>query len=298
MRKTPKKVIGLFGLVLVAAMTVFAASLPSPNAEAVGTSSVTDSIVVTVLPPAYVANVSFLDHTEDIPYINPNQNINFNYSGVEQVKITLEYTNKSGATSSYVVHDQSVNPDGNTETLALDLSNYGYGRYEVKLEGSGQYGSAQDIIKFSYVSVTATVEEDEDTGKIYTILDYDENSADVDHFVINVYDENGNLVDALSPIIVNKPNKKIEMPFAEKNVPAGKYTVSISAIDPNGNLLYDAWDVVFVYDPMLVPNTGGLFAGLNISKVDYLVTGLIAFGMVGIFGIWFILKDRKSSKRR
>ena len=74
--------------------------------------------------------------------------------------------------------------------------------------------------------------------------------------------------------------------------------MSISAIDPNGNLLYDAWDVVFVYDPMLVPNTGGLFAGLNISKVDYLVTGLIAFGMVGIFGIWFILKDRKSSKRR
>lgn len=298
MDRTPKKILGFLGLGLVAGMTIFAASLPTPEAKALSTSSVTDSIVVTVSPPPYVASVGFLDHKEDVPYVNATQNIRFNYIGVEQIEVTLLYTDENGVTTTHtLLPSQSVAPAGGTEVLALDMMNYGYGEFTLRLEGSGQYGSSQDLVKFSHVPVTAKVEEDENTSDINTILDYDENSVDIDHFEINVYDENGNLVDVLSPITVNKPEKKIKLPFAENQLPAGKYTVSVSAIDPTGNTLYRSWDVVFIYEPPVsVPNTGGLFAGLNISKSDYLITGLIVFAMVGGFGMWFI--GKKSSKRR
>ena len=44
-----------------------------------------------------------------------------------------------------------------------------------------------------------------------------------------------------------------------------------------------------------VPDTGGLFAGLNISKSDYLITGLAIFFLTGITGLFFII--RKKNKR-
>ena len=49
MKKTKKRVLGLLGLGLVAVTTIFAASLPGPEAAAVETNSVTDTIVVRVV---------------------------------------------------------------------------------------------------------------------------------------------------------------------------------------------------------------------------------------------------------
>ena len=296
MNKTPKKILGLLGLAFVVAMTIFAAALPSPEASAISTSTMTDSIVVTVTPPPYVASVDFLDHRDDVPYVDPRQNINFNYNGVEQVMIELTHTDVNGATNSHTVYNATVAPSGQTETLALNLGLFGYGRYELVLSGNGRYGAAQSRIRFSYVPVTAKVAEDPQTGEIVATLDYDNNSTDIDHFRVEIYDENGNLAATVDP--VNKPTKRVVLPF--DNLPKGKYTVSVLAIDPTGGALYQSWDDVFTYSPMVmaVPNTGGLFMGLNISKADYLVTGLIIFAMIGGFGVWFISKHRKSSKKR
>ena len=58
MKKTHKKILGLFGLVLVVAVTVFAAFLPAPKTQAVDTTTVTDTISVRVVGSTPVVNLS------------------------------------------------------------------------------------------------------------------------------------------------------------------------------------------------------------------------------------------------
>ena len=54
-------------------------------------------------------------------------------------------------------------------------------------------------------------------------------------------------------------------------------------------------------EDIVVPSTadtGGLFKNLNISRTDYLVTGIGLFLVVGIGSIVFISKHNRSNKRR
>ena len=294
MKKTPKTVLGFLGLVLVATMTVFAAFLPYP--EALAASSVTDTIVVRVL--AYSPDVNIDSPSSGLVFVNPIQTITFDYSKANDVLVTMEKKMSSGTPQVYTLFSASPNQEPGNDSVTLDLSDplYGYGEYTIIIRGNTGPVVDEDSIKFTYVPVSAKVEED-DTGKVETILNYDNDSVDLDHFVINVYDNDGNLVPALSGIVVEKPTKNVELPFAEKKIPAGKYTVSVAAYDTNDDLIYEAWDEVFVYDPVRVPNTGGFFESLNVSKADYLATGLIIFFTVGLSGIVFIAKNKRTSRK-
>ena len=264
MKKTPKKVLGFLGLALVAAMTIFAAVLPNP--EALAASSVVDTIVVRVLSSSPDVNID--SPSSGLIFVNPNQTITFDYSKTNDVIVTMEKEMPSGTPQVYTLFSASPDQAAGNDSVNLDLSEtiYGYGEYTVRIRGNNGGGIVdEDSIKFSYVPVSAETEED-DAGKIETILNYDNDSADLDHFVINVYDDHGNLVSVLSDIIVEKPTKKVELPFAKNKIPAGKYTVSVGAYDVNGELIYKTYDDVFVYDPVRVPNTGGFFESLTVSK--------------------------------
>ncbi len=295
MKKTPKKVLGFLGLVLVATMTIFAAFLPYPDALAV--SSVTDTIVVRVLSGSPDVNINSPDSGS--VFVNPNQTITFDFSKANDVLVTMEKEAPSGSPQVYTLYSASPEQAPGSDSVSLDLSEaiYGYGEYTVHIKGDNGAGVLdEDSIKFSYVPVSAKVEED-DSGKIETVLNYDDDSVDLDHFIINVYDEKGNLVPALSGIVVERPTKRVELLFAEKNIPAGSYTIAVGAYDINDELIYKTFDVVFIYDPVKVPDTGGFFRTLNISKSDYLATGLIIFFTAGFIGILFIFKNRKTSKK-
>lgn len=295
MKKTPKKVLGCFGLVLVATMTIFAAFLPYPEALAV--SSVTDTIVVRVLAGSPDVNIN--SPASGSIFVNPNQTVTFDYSKATDVLVTMEKEMPSGTPQVYTLFSGHPDQEPGNGSVNLDLSEaiYGYGEYTAIIRGDNGNGLVdEDSVKFSYVPVSAKVEEDEN-GKVDVILDYNEDSEDLDHFVINVYDDHGNIVSALSNITVEKPNKIVELPFAENKIPAGTYTIKVAAYDVNGELIYKTFDVVFVYDPTKVPNTGGFFKSLNISKEDYLATGLIIFFTAGITGIVFIAKNKRTSRK-
>ena len=295
MKETPKKVLGFIGLVLVATMTIFAAFLPTP--EALAASSVTDTIVVRVLSGSPDVNIS--SPPNGSIFVNPNQTIKFDYTKADDVIVTMEKEMPSGSPQVYTLFSGHPYQTPGDESVTIDLSEaiYGYGEYTIYIRGDNGAGLVdEDVVTFSYVPVSAKVEEDE-AGKVDVLLDYNEDSEDLDHFIINVYDEEGNLVPGLSGIVVEKPLKDVELPFAEKKIPAGTYTIKVGAYDTNGELIYKTFDTVFVYDPMKVPNTGGLFKALNISKTDYLITGLIIFFTVGLSGIVFIFKNKKSSRK-
>ena len=187
MKKTQKKVLGFLGLALVATMTVFAAVLPNPEALAASSTSVTDTIVVRVLAGSPDVNIN--KPSSGSVFVTPTQTITFDYSKTNDVLVTMEKEVPSGSPQVYTLYEAHPDQEPGNGSVALDLSGalYGYGEYTVHIRGTTGTLIDEDTITFSYVPVSATVEED-DTGKVEAILSYDDDNEDLDHFIINVYD--------------------------------------------------------------------------------------------------------------
>lgn len=297
MKRTPKRILGFLGLILVAAMTLFAAAIPTPEASAV--EGVTDTIVVRVLPSSPDVNITY--PPEGTIFVSPEHTIEFDFSQVDDVLVKLGKKMPDGSIYTYPPfyegHPAQV-PGSDSANIDLSGPEYGFGEYVVIITGTVENSGGmfdEDTISFTYAPVTADVEET-DAGKVFANLNYDDNNVDLDHFTITVYDENENPVPGLTGIIVNRPDKRVELPFGS-DIPNGEYTIVIGAIDKRGDLIYKTYDKVFKYEQVYVPNTGGLFKSLNIAKSDYLITGLIIFFTIGIVGLYFIAKDRKSVKK-
>jgi hypothetical protein len=308
MKRAQKKIFGFLGLIFVIVTTIIAAKIPAPVASAI--SSVTDTIVVTVVGSVPDVNVSGITNGEAT--LEPNA-VTVSYENVTNVEVSAKYTNADGITISKVIDSfpSSYGHDAKSYDLfgadaGLLGAGFGYGKYVINVKGTNESGVYdEDLVSFEYLPLVAELEEDEDTGKIYTDLEYnaddgtEDSDGDVAKIIINVYDKDGNLVEGLSPIEVTPPTTKVELPFEKYNVPSGRYTIAITSYDRDNNKLYKPYILTLDYEAVIVPNTGGFFRELNISKEDYLVTGLLVFFIVGVVALGIILKDgkKKSHKR-
>ena len=97
---------------------------------------------------------------------------------------------------------------------------------------------------------------------------------------------------------------QVTLPFAENGAEAGSYTITATFYDCAGNSITggdQSWDFDGYTKPFVpgVPDTGGgLFAGLNFSRGDYLATGLVIFMIALIIAIRVMAsKNRKSNRR-
>lgn len=199
----------------------------------------------------------------------------------------------------------SINGNALAKEIDVRTSDYGYGEYVIHVKGIGYNGVYdEDSVTFYYLPVYAEITEDEDTGKYYVDLDYEaddgteQSDGEVAKIIINVYDENGNLVEGLSPITVTPPTTKVELPMAAYNLPTGTYTIKVAAYDADNNELYKPYVFQFYYETVEVPNTGSVFKNLNISKEDYLVTGLLIFFIFGIVGFGIIARGNRKNNRK
>ena len=312
MKKTQKNLLGLFGLSLVVAVTAFAACLPGPGASAA--SSVTDTVIVRVVGPAPNVEVTGVESGSTIT--DGGQTLDITYESIDELKVDIKYTDKDGNESTFNIWDDYYDYVPGELPIDLNLIQYGYGEYEITVRGDGSDGGFdEETIVFEYIPVAGTATSEEGTGDPIIDLDYvpgdgvDPNG--VETIIINVYDDEGNLIDELSGIVVNKDTGEITLPFGESGLPDGSYTIELIALNADGDELYKPYIIEFNYtaggeEPVVpdsggtdVPDTGGLFGGLNISKTDYLVTGLLIFFTAGIGGVIFIVKrNQKSSKRR
>ena len=303
MKKTPKKVLGTLGLLVVAATTVFAAFLPLPSASAADT-SVVDTITVRVI--GNTPSVNITDPGSDEAIAHAQQSISYNYENVDKVTAVLEYTDRDGNPHRDVLGEYPITEDYGTGVLDLNLSSYDYGDYVLKLIGEGRNGlEYEDAITLYYYPVTTEIEYNEETNDTFAILDYDLTDEDIDTLVLEIYDENGNLMSPLSPIRVKRGTTRVELPLEEYNTPEGKYTIRTTAYDASGTALYRPFDMILNYTIHVpspdVPNTGAMtFGNLNISKTDYLITGLMVFSIVGVGGIYYITHNnsKRSHKKR
>lgn len=307
MRKTHKKALGFLGLVFVAAITIFATTLPSPSASAT-TTSVTDTIQVRVVGSVPSVEILGIDNGEET--LLSTQDFSVRYENSDVVTISLSYTDMDGVVHEFPIDTIDADYNAGEVNFSIQASDYGYGNFVINIKGTGANGVYdEDQIIFHYLPLTADAAWDEGDGGYNVEMDYNAedgstgDTGDVASIVVNVYDENGNPVKIDGfPLTITPPDKDFFVPFEDADLPSGKYTIEISSYDGNGGLLYNPYIIVVDYkapETIPSPNTGGLFQNLNISKTDYLVTGLIIFTIVGVGGAAFINKrGRKGSGRR
>lgn len=126
----------------------------------------------------------------------------------------------------------------------------------------------------------------------------------VEKVVIIVYDKNGKELFRFEAPVSSINTNHITLPFDLYGLTEGDYLIAVIpyARDANGNLVpliseeeakRNAFQLTYGFPE--VPNTGGFLSSLNLSEKDYLVTGLIIFGIVTAAGA-FILYRKKETR--
>lgn len=310
MKGKKKKFLGLLGLFLVVATTTFAALIPLPGANAEEQRctgdcrefSATDKVVVRVVGGKPL--VKFTSPESGLLTREPNISLGFDYENVDGATVQVEYTGIDGIKHVYDSFDYfkaDYNPGSKSYELNLDTDpRFGRGDYVVHVKGNG-YGAeniSEDVIEFTYTTHTGGAWQDPETGKVVVDPGVEPDDRRVDHVEANVYDEDGNLVDELSPTEFKEPFDPQELDFSKHDLPSGWYTVEIIQYDQYGDQVGQPRYFTFWYErPIAVPNTGDFFAGLNISRTDYLLTGLIVFGLAAGLGLFFVVRGRKEKAK-
>lgn len=312
MKKNKKRVLGLAGLIAVIAITAFAISLPAPTAQAIN-STVVDDISVRVVNN--VPDITVTGLPDGSVTVNPEQSFTVNYANVDTYKVTIEYTDQDGITTIYVI-DEAQLDFGTGEMLYNinlndygDSTNHGYGNYKITVRGEGAEGVYDEqIIEFEFLPAYAETVTEDDKYYLDVYYNYDDQTGESDGRVnsveVKVYYPGTNQEVPFSPINVplnESGHSRIELPFAAYGLEPGDYPIAIVAYGRDKNpLVKNPYTLIVGYkgDGTAIPNTGALFSANNISKTDYLITGLIVFGIIALTGIILIVRNKNTSNRQ
>lgn len=301
-----KQLLGFGGLALVAAITTFAYNLPA-SAVSAGADA---KIEVTVYSKTYETVIqSPLDgsvHTNNIIAVS---NI---YSHASTVKYTISKLNDDG-TEGPAVEIPSAAISGfdvsGTNNFNLDMDEYGsYGTYVLRsiLNVYDDLGD-EDSVSFVYTAAELTgtgINEDNNNP----LIDFNYGSG-VAAMTFQAYNKETGEPLFSTPIKYTVENAgvsgsgRIELPFASVNAKSGDYYVLANAYgttDVSATPLVSGLRADIEYTaPMApeVPDTGALLAALNISRADFVITGMLSFAIITVLALVIMHKARKSSKR-
>lgn len=313
MQKRKKQLLGAVGLAAVVAMTAVAVSLPSPEAEAKGYEAVVRVTVGGGGPdqPGTTASVSLFGIFDQGEVVTDTSKIQGTSAAVTTVTLTGSYKDKSGKVVTFTVAPENLQvstTDGGFE-FEIDWKALGIPYdAEVTLVATGKTTdgrSVTDSVRFYYRAATMQVNVDEKDKLGNPQVEIEFNSS-VKKMELQVYDKQGN------PVFVDSEGKpktiilkesdldydtlkhKLYLPMAEYNAASGDYDLVLVAYDADGNVLsMNTKTFKYERDTPEIPNTGSLLGDLNISRADYLITGLIAFGAVMAFAIYLMIRRQK-----
>lgn len=327
MRKTKKQLLGLAGLVAVGIMTAVAYAMPTPDAAAAeqttyecndndadpsndcakGDSGAQVQVVISEGTPS-VSNTSPQDGSM---LSDPIVKIAGTYSQVTQIDFYLTYTKNNGTGSDGIVRRVNLSPyipattEAGTYAFDADLTPYGQGDYTLHVSAKGYNGSdTSDTTSFSYRAMTVEVDpETTPNGDPSVDLTIDQT---IDKVYVQVYDKDNPLFkdENGQPLSIEVSRDdidpatgkiKVHLPFEANGAKAGEYTVVAVAYDENGDIV-SMVTTPLNYKPVVpdVPNTSaGFFADLNITHIDYLLTGLIVFGLVAGFALYLVCRKSR-----
>ncbi len=309
MQKTKKQLLGFAGLAAVGIMTAVAYAMP---AAAVDTPpSADNSVNLNVTVRNGVNNARILSPQDKSVTVNPVVPITYQYEETTKVEMYIEYKDDNGQLVKKLVDTFAPTDISGSRTVNLNVTNYTdrENDYKVIVVATDERGStSEDTITFSYRAVNANFEPKPAINGD-PIIDIEVN-GEVEQVIVHIYDEAGN------PLFVDKDGNEVpvvlssddidpatgkiikDLPFGDYNAKDGKYTAVVVARSADGNTIsMIRLDTNYAYvNPNVpdTPDTGFTINNLNITRVDYLVTGLIVFGMVAGFALYLV---RRKSRR-
>ncbi len=310
MQIAKKQLLGFGGLALVVAMTAFATTLPT---GAVSRASGDVEIVVQV----YGTNLETVINSPLDGEVYSNSKIDFSetHSHADDVTYVLQKLNADGtvaeewALTAYDIHGSDVS--GVTE-FTLDLEDYGgTGVYVFRSAAtkSDTGATQEDAVQFTYAAIDADqddVEVKNDDKKVSFKVSY---TSGIKSLAYQIYDKDGNAVGTKFVTNTSTPatggSMDLTIDFSSFNLSTGDYTIRIEGYDEfdAGGDLIDTASVKFHYtapeepdEPVtpVVPDTGSLLSALNISRADYLITGLIGFVGISIIALIAIRRSKRN----
>lgn len=298
MKKTKKQILGIAGLAAVGVMTAVAYGMPAPDVAAAEDNVTVNALVSEGTPSSVIASPS--DGSETAKGVI---NVVTHYSQAKKLEFFLSYKDDSGSTVRVDLPSYTPTDDAGTYSFSLDVTPYGFRSYELHtlVVGYDDVSRETDTVSFTYKGVVVDPGTGKTEGGDPTIGV--EISDDTEKVIVTIFDKDGKPITdkdgrpieiELGRTDIDPETGKIlvDLPFDKYGIPAGDYTAVVSAYDKDGKLV-SVSHVGFDYAPVTpdTPNTGMLSIGdLNISRIDYLVTGLIAFTVAVGFAIALVYR--------
>ena len=201
-----------------------------------------------------------------------------------------------------------VDDPSSGDVVNVDLSDIEGGKYEVIVDYYDDNGEKIDSTTTPVTKTdsegNATIEVEKEVNTVTTIeaTIYDEEGnivrvikADRETGIVYVYDGEGRLLYTIADGYKNDKDLTIPMEGLED----GEYTTVISYEDMNGRQVGNSKSYTiknYSGSAVLVPDTGGFFQGLNISREDYLITGLAVFMVIGVVAFGVVARNRRNKK--
>ena len=318
MKRKTKRVLGVFGLAVVMAMTAIAYALPAPEVHA---EEITDSkdvtIQVTVVGPGSTTKLVKPVNGEVVKSnIVP---VEYTFQKMKSISTVLSCTGNTRAATEQIVDTYTV-PEGTesgTRTFNMNLNTWGVqADATCRVFLTGKSVDDRDIrdegASFEYRALTVDMgDKDDEDGKPVTEENGDPEvtigiSADVYSLLFQVYDEAGNPVFMLNgvedPILVSRDkfdlasnSYTLSLPMSKYGAKSGWYELVAIAYGQDGKEVISMNVYRFYHEAVTpnVPGTGTVMENLNISRADYVVTGLIAFGAVAVFGVYLVARKSR-----
>ena len=313
MRKTHKKILGFAGLGLVAATTAVAATMPSPIAAAIAGG--TDVIQIRVVPSN--PDISIVVETSDI-VTDSTYDFGIQYNDLAHYEVELVNYNEDGEELyRNIIWSEDLDGSEGAKAFSLNLASYGgYGNFVITARGRTAAGvEMEQNLSFAYIvgnenattnpdngeaTVDATVPDDTATEIDTNIYSPDGTLArilktDITTGITSVYDPSGNL---LFTIADSYKDGKLIIPM--EGLPyADNYKAKIVFRNDLGKQVGGVILVRIDHKgrEIIVPDTGSFFQGLNISREDYLITGLIAFMVIGVVAFGIVRRAHTNNRK-
>ena len=314
MSRVKKKILGIMGLLAVAAMTITATIIP------VATYANSSRVNVTIQVDRDEFDATFATLTGGTVLVEATGTTRVDY--VNATDLVVEMTDPLGVTST-IFNTFSGPADGNVY-VNYDFSTGGYGDYTFSIYGEDLNNVSQvgQTVTVSYHSAYFDIEDDPNNDDPVVNVTFGPEVCGVSFQLYSTApsaDPNEGLLDPPysligTPDFTSLPGfasgyVTITIPLSEYGIPTGNYRIVMTTYDcsPNNDVIEDDLEsqnggFTFVRKdgggeelPPEVPDTGVIkIGGLTISHSDLMVSASIGF--LTIIAIYFFLRSRRKIK--
>ncbi len=346
MQRRKKQLLGLGGLVLVAAMMLAACTMPSPGASAadeIFRGSV--GLQVKVASGENTSALNIISPVDQETVVHNSFEAKISYTNLEGMNVYLQ---KKGSSDKVALSGCTVTPSTEPQECSVQVTlddvltpENRQAEYILSAEGTGAAAVA-DSVNFFFRAAHLVFEEEYNSAngnpKVRALLNEKVKLARIQVYDANnkpmFVDGNGNETPLTVPVDhagVPSGEYVVELPFKDYNLANGIYRAVLVAYETetpsNDSMIAISTAVNIAYpkgykpggnpgggpgnnpdnpdkpdkpgdgdntDKPNVPGTGvNLFKDLNISRADYVITGLVAFGVVTAFAVFLIVRRNR-----